>query len=52
LPVKDLPDEWRDYRVWKQTGRFRSEWEHVPAHEVDWMLAIDAIVPQQGGPDG
>ena len=41
--MSDLPDEWRDYQVWKATGRFRAEWDHVPAAQIDWMLAIDAI---------
>lgn len=38
-----VPDEWRDYQVWKRTGRFYSEWSHIPAQQVDWMLQIDAI---------
>jgi hypothetical protein len=39
-----VPSEWRDYLVWKKTGRFRSEWSEVPAWEVDFMLAIDSTV--------
>lgn len=42
--VSWLPEQWRDYLVWKRTGRFRSEWQDVPALEVDWMLAIDDVV--------
>lgn len=44
-----LPEQWRDYRLLRLTGRLPAELADTPAWDLDWLLAIDDIVRGDSG---